>query len=118
MCGRQAPGARRSRPSDPINITDVLKQLASGVLPPGTATVQPGDGASTQPEVCGNGTCLGYATDATNLTPEAPDTNGVPDVVRQPVVTPPPRGAAARRAPQHGRGGQRGDGAQHAHRAE
>ena len=73
-----------------IDVTKMLKQLASGALPPGTATVQPGDRASTQPEVCGNGTCLGYATDATNLTPAVPDTNGVPDVVRQPVVTPPP----------------------------
>ena len=73
-----------------INVTDVLKQIASGTLPPGTATVQPGDGASTQPEVCGNGTCVGYATGATNLTPNDPDTNGTRDVVKQPVATPPP----------------------------
>ena len=73
-----------------ISITDALKQLASGVLPPGTATVQPGNGPSTQPEVCGSGTCVGFASDATNLTPGVPDTNGVRDVVKQPVVTPPP----------------------------
>jgi hypothetical protein len=73
-----------------INLTDILKQLASGALPPGSATVQPGNGASTQPEVCGNGKCVGYATDASNLTPNDPDTNGVRDTVTQSVVTSPP----------------------------
>lgn len=68
-----------------IDVAEVLRQLASGVLPPGTAVVQPGNGASTQPEVCGNGMCVGYATEATNLT-SAPDINGVPDLVRQPVT--------------------------------
>jgi streptogramin lyase len=73
-----------------IDVSQIVKQLASGVMPPGTATVQPGNGPSTQPEVCGSGTCVGYATRANNLTPEDPDTNDVPDVVKQPVLTPPP----------------------------
>ena len=41
--------------------------------------------------MCGNGTCLGFTTAATNLTPGDPDTNGVKDTVTQAVVpTPPP----------------------------
>jgi hypothetical protein len=91
-------GATVEAPAEPgvvaagvIDVSGMLKQLASGAVPPGTATVEPGNGASTQPEVCGNGSCVGYVSAATNLTPtEAPDTNDAQDAFIQPVVLPPP----------------------------
>jgi Tol biopolymer transport system component len=90
-----------------IPVTEILKQLASGVLPPGTATVEPGNGASTQPEVCGNGTCTGYVSAATNLTPTDPDTNGTRDALIQPVVpTPPPVPPPPSRVSRDARGNQ------------
>jgi hypothetical protein len=90
-----------------INVADVVKQLASGVLPPSAAAVQAGNGASTQPEVCGNGTCVAYVTAATNLTPGDPDTNGVTDTVTQPIVpTPPPAPPAPVRTSKDAKGNQ------------
>lgn len=62
-----------------VSIVDVLKQIASLAGGGGTPSTQPANGNSTNPEVCGNGGCVGYASNANNLDSDDPDTNGVSD---------------------------------------
>jgi Tol biopolymer transport system component len=74
-----------------VNIADAIRRLLSGTSG-GAPGQQPGNNASTEPEICASGECVTYPTTASNLNVDAdPDQNGLRDVMLQRVgATPSP----------------------------